>query len=393
MVATSAFGLGMDKGDVRLIIHACVPETVDRYYQEVGRGGRDGHPSVSILLWTATDKTIGEKLAAPQIIGNELGMERWNSMRTSSGWDGDVLLANLRAMRQGIEWDGDTNMAWNMKTLLMLARAGALEIVARPMPEIVRDANETDEAFDARLLEVMANHWSVCGVRVLAGADLQSPNYWCTVVANSRRESIEAATSNWERMLEVLDYKWPLEQILREVYRIDADGIHVADQAHPFPVMPPARLCDSLGQPLQQALQSDTQLLVIYPVESDWKRLVMETVGRLVSLGIRECVLPAQLLQHRDARALHRKAPERFVWLRNSATLTTTTHPQWPLPRLTVFAPAQAMPEEALVPRRPIEIIMAAAGTADPRHPIRRLGDVTPPRCMQWSTFQNLLNL
>ncbi len=64
MVATNAFGMGIDKPDVRVVIHAEVPASIEAYYQEAGRGGRDGETAHAVMLWQPRDVETQRKMLA-----------------------------------------------------------------------------------------------------------------------------------------------------------------------------------------------------------------------------------------------------------------------------------------------------------------------------------------
>jgi len=76
IAATVAFGMGIDKPDVRLVAHTAIPKSIEAYYQETGRGGRDGEPAEAWLFWAAKDFALARQRIEQEIEPDRRPAER-----------------------------------------------------------------------------------------------------------------------------------------------------------------------------------------------------------------------------------------------------------------------------------------------------------------------------
>ena len=135
MVATSAFGVGVDKPDVRSVIHLYVPESPDSYYQELGRGGRDGLNCLSVMcvsdedISSATDH-LSKVLTTPKLWGRWWSMLH-NPVNQCLG-DRIAIMASTKPNYNKINYfeeGNDTDEKWNINVLLLLSRYELIDIV------------------------------------------------------------------------------------------------------------------------------------------------------------------------------------------------------------------------------------------------------------------------
>ncbi len=139
VLATSAFGIGVDKSNVRTVVHACVPENLSRFYQEVGRAGRDGYASLSVLIpFTSKDNNGSDLerahgLVRGRVLRVDTMVSRWRSLLNSCLADGDIIEVDTATVPQyftddAAEHAGERNSVWNINLLLFLHRIGFIDI-------------------------------------------------------------------------------------------------------------------------------------------------------------------------------------------------------------------------------------------------------------------------
>ena len=236
VIGTSAFGLGIDNPHVRTIIHACVPETLDRLYQEAGRGGRDGRASISLVIPTQEDKDTAHSLNHPKLITVDVGFERWKCMfehpdRTYDPISGTHTIRldvapGTDAKR--IDMVGETSTEWNARTLVLMAGAGMISILGSvELPENSVELgnntsieNNSNEEFHQKLI-----------VKILETRHLEH-SYWEKIIEPQRQRLEKSNRINLQGMSNHLRAKVCSARLFSELYGFSNlalnDGVNIS---------------------------------------------------------------------------------------------------------------------------------------------------------------------
>jgi ATP-dependent DNA helicase RecQ len=396
VVATSAYGLGVDQPDVRSVVHACIPESIDRFYQEVGRGGRDGAPSVSLVLYTDEDRRTAESLSLTTVIGQEKAALRWQAMWDKSepfGGDGRRVV-HTDTVPPYLDHNNERNEQWNLLTLLLMQRARWIELGLPEPPSASPD--EDPEAWD-RL-------WTQHVVQLHA-PDLASPQRWLELEAHTR-EIHQRDRRSLELMEEALEARRPMDDILREAYEIHpgdslmlpelrvrvaaSSGGCTASRARGLPPRRdaagvPAALVDAdttLEGPVAKLLHPEDPLTVVYEPpraagRARLERQITEAIEQLVRGGVRSIAGPPDAPGRTAVAAAWRSAPSRSVFVADAFDGRLPGCPALML--ATGSTPAREL--RRFYAARAPRVLVGPSTLSDAERADRRLADVRRP-CM-----------
>lgn len=170
MVATNAFGLGIDKQDIRYVLHYQSPASLEQYVQEAGRAGRDGRRANCILLFSPEDRLIHEALLSRSRVRPE---QLYKLARALAGWAGEEKVPTLEALALsadlGVKVAGAllavleeaTLVKWDASAVFVTVPATEIEAEARKLA----GQFATLRSQDARRLDAVAAYAEAQGCR------------------------------------------------------------------------------------------------------------------------------------------------------------------------------------------------------------------------------------
>jgi ATP-dependent DNA helicase RecQ len=410
VVGTSAFGLGVDQADVRAVVHACVPGSVDRYYQEVGRAGRDGH--AAIALWMpvrGSDLREASRIEGATVIGDAKAWARWEAMRSSGVQIGDrlarMIAVNTSVVPLHIAVQSDANRLWNRNTLTLLARAGAIEVVALAPPSLTQDADESEIDWLVRYEAAWTNFRDSVAFRLAPDIGNLDQTAFERAITRVRSEVLSSQQGSLARVARLLDMEQCFADVFAEEYyfRQDRNARTAAvqyvsascsgcpaTQHHgpeggqaPIPIIPRPSM-PVLDLELQPALTAEMHgqggLVVTYEASgrrSGPEPWLDELVRRCIANGVRALVIPEQLRNHPAVQRAHRHSREGLVVVDSAVGGPRA----FAVPTLVVVYPGDSVPRNWLPPAThgPPRVVFMHVETPDPEKPGVRVADWRSP--------------
>ncbi|MGA2253133.1 MAG: protein DpdF [Thermoguttaceae bacterium] len=404
VVATSAFGLGMDQAEIRSVVHACLPETIDRYYQEVGRAGRDGKAATALLVSTPEDLTIAEGLTRERLISVDRGFERWDAMWVRRrAAENDTFVVSLDDRPADIADTGIRNASWNLRTLVLMARAGLIGFTPHPPPVVEQGDDEDAAVFEERRRRIFERFSREVGIRI-HDSHHSDKAHWNSVVASTRATLRTADGHAAALVRELRDLRRPLNDIFREVYTLTDPPVRPPrmpgscpvtrrDHTVSFQCADPeitvvtatvARLSAELERAIAPCSDDVGRSWVACEAISReprefrrWREALLSLLRYMVAGGIVELSVRDGILSAKDWAQLTMRSPQNFL-IRGSVAGDRGAA-DVPVPRLTLVDEQHVTPidvEQVMMVHRPRHIIVVPPNAPDPRLPRRRLLDM-----------------